>query len=128
MYRKFQQFIKPLFLTKSVKYTPPTDIHQHWISSHVETSRGSIATRYWLHQKNPEHKTVILVHPYDIQAKDFYLTSGHPELYHKMGFHVLIFDFNVNPVLPVTIIGSIIFCVLGVIIPEKYEMLIELIG
>ncbi len=94
MYRKVQQLIKPHFLPKSVKYHPPNNIPDQWIFDQVVTSRGKIATRYWLHPENPGHKTVLLVHPYDIQAKDFYLRSGHPEMYHKMGFHVLIFDFN----------------------------------
>lgn len=37
---------------------------------------------------------VVLSHPYLAEARDFYLIRGHAAMYHELGFHVVVFDFN----------------------------------
>lgn len=47
-----------------------------------------------IHIDNGSGTLVILNHPYRVEAKDYYLDSGHLAMYTDMGCDVLIYDFN----------------------------------
>jgi hypothetical protein len=50
---------------------------------------------YYLQNKSKKDEgCVILAHPYLSAAKLFYLEQTYFDMYHKLGFHVLTFDFN----------------------------------
>ena len=89
----YKKILKSIFFKKSKEYTIPSEIDKKWISALLPMDDGHLSTRYWKH-KSENHAFVILVHPYHKKAKDYFLYSGHPELYYNLGYEVVIFDFN----------------------------------
>lgn len=47
-----------------------------------------------LHVDNGAKTAVVLVHPYRHEAKDFFIDSGHVELYRAFGADIVLFDMN----------------------------------
>ncbi len=44
--------------------------------------------------RKPALGTVVLAHPASVAAKGFWLRRGHAELFRKLGYDVIVFDFN----------------------------------
>jgi hypothetical protein len=88
-----KQLLKKIFLHKAYNFAPQEKIQDYWLEIKVPIKKGSLDCLLW--KKDGVSKgVVILVHPYHKQAKEYFLTSGHPELYFKLGFDVVIFDLN----------------------------------
>jgi hypothetical protein len=89
----YKKFLKSIFFKKAKEYIQPQGLDNKWVSVQIPFAAGHLATRYWK-QEDKNHPIVILIHPYHKDAKDYFLHSGHPELYYESGYHVVIFDFN----------------------------------
>ena len=90
----FKNLLKPIFFSKIRNYSLPQSISQDWESINIPHNRGNyLASRLYRCHKST-NRCVFLIHPYHKDAKDFFLQSGHPEIYNTLGFHVVIFDFN----------------------------------
>lgn len=89
----YHSILKKIFLKKAYRYIPIKSELDYWESMSVPRKGGSLDCRIWK-QKNISLGLVILVHPYNTQGKDFFLTSGHADLYFREGYDVVIFDLN----------------------------------
>lgn len=82
--------LKKLFFPRAYQYEAQPYAKEYDIR-HV--SRKGKQLEYILFSKGHD-RLVILCHPYLIEAKDFYLQSGHISMYEELGYDVMIFDFN----------------------------------
>lgn len=89
----YKKFLKSIFFKKAKEYIPPQAMDYKWVSVPILSDGGHLSTRYWK-QEDDNYPMVLLIHPYHKDAKDYFLHSGHPELYYESGYHVVIFDFN----------------------------------
>jgi len=93
MKQHIRKFLHGLLLPRGKKYIHDEVLHNGWDSHHIKSSFESL---YILHgtKDSAPAGIVILAHPYIAEASQFYLRSGHAEMYKNLDFAVFIPDFN----------------------------------
>lgn len=86
-------FFKKILLSKAYKFSPSGLDQSKWKEVKVPMITGSIHCMEW-RQTKKSLGVAILIHPYDNRGKEYFLDSGHPEMYHRLGYDVVVFDLN----------------------------------
>lgn len=88
----FKSWLHKIFLPRGRQFKPVENIELLWIKKSLAFQNKSLVVLEKF-ISNPEG-IVILCHPYLAEARQFYLKRGHANLYHELGWNVVIFDFN----------------------------------
>jgi pimeloyl-ACP methyl ester carboxylesterase len=73
---------------------PINALRSDWDSFEVIGPRETKLSALFGHSRGKPRGLLVFVHPLTKSAKGFWLTHGHAEFYRRIGFHVVLFDFN----------------------------------
>ncbi len=88
-----QKWMFNIFLPRGAAHQPNVHHDQLWAQEIVESGNRSIFTEI-LHPNVEARGIVILAHPYRSEARLFFQQNGLAEWYLRIGWLVVIFDFN----------------------------------
>lgn len=86
--------LRKIIFKKILNHQPDSNGQATWIKTALEENDRNLSIIY---KKTTQANTlgvVVLCHPYRQEAKDFFIQSGHADLYLDLGYHVVLFDFN----------------------------------
>ncbi|MBC7885822.1 MAG: hypothetical protein H7X99_10125 [Saprospiraceae bacterium] len=91
----FNQLIHKILLPRGRTYDSDKTLEAGWEKVTLEgENKKKISVLFQKPDKKTIKGVVLLSHPYVSDAKQFFLKSGHAEMYLKNGFMVIIPDFN----------------------------------
>lgn len=84
--------LKPLFFGK---YKPRNEYQYgaEWQDVSINRGEGKLSIKI-LEANGESRGVIILSHPMKEMGKYFFIAYGHAQLYHSLGYHIVLFDFN----------------------------------
>jgi len=92
--KKLQILAHRIFLPRGRNYKPEPLLENTYERHYITHLDKSICVLYKSNINATAKYVVVLAHPYLNEAKKFFLSKGHADMYVQLGFDVVLFDFN----------------------------------
>ncbi|KXK39647.1 MAG: alpha/beta hydrolase [Saprospiraceae bacterium] len=92
MKQAIKNFLHQLLLPRGRQFVMNDALHIEWSSDVISDNNRKIHIFY--NSRPRASTTVILCHPYLAEAHQFFMRSGHADMYLKLGCNVVLLDFN----------------------------------